>query len=292
METPGSRAEPARDAEWREGPPFRVIAHRGASAHAPENTLPAFELALALGAREVELDVRFSADERIVVFHDDALDRKTNGEGRVRHHRASTLRRVDVGGWFDATHPGAERSYAGTCIATLDEVLAFLDGRVHHHIEIKGFDDPLPLELLRAIDAHGIGDRVTVTSFSLRPLRQLRASAPDVPVCLLLRDAHDALRSAEFRPELEGRTAEEIHDYWIDVAAEAGFQQVGVRAADTLPRTVARAADRGIEVRGWGVRDEDDLRHLVRLGAVGATVDWPGRALEIVHEMGAGPAPG
>jgi len=267
--------------------PFRVIAHRGASAHAPENTLPSFEAAIELGAREIELDVRFSADEQIVVFHDDALDRKTDASGRVRHHTAAALRRVDIGSWFDATHPDAARPFAGTRIAVLDEVLELTAPRVHHHIEIKGFDDWLPLRLLQAIDAHRLRDRVTITSFSLRPLLQMRRLAPDLPICFLLRDAHDALRSAEFRPQLEGRSAEDVHDYWIDTAAEAGFGQVGVRAADTLPRTVARAADRGLEIRGWGVRDEDDLRHLVRLGAVGATVDWPGRALEIVRELGA-----
>ena len=268
--------------------PFRVIAHRGASAHAPENTIPAFETAVALGAREVELDVRFSADDEIVVFHDDALDRKTSSSGRVRHHRVEDLRRVDIGGWFDAQHPAAEQRFAGTHIATLDEVLDYTARRVgHHHIEIKGFDDLLPLRLLQAIDAHGVRGAVTVTSFSLRPLLQMRRLAPEIPICLLLRDAHDALRSAEFRPELEGRDADAIHDYWIDTAADSGFQQVGVRAADTRARTIARAADRGLEVRGWGVRDEVDLRHLIELGAVGATVDWPGRALEIVREMGA-----
>lgn len=288
MSAADARANPASGRDRIGAAPFRVIAHRGASAHAPENTLPAFAMALELGAREVEMDVRFSADEVIVVFHDDSLDRKSNGAGRVRHHQADDLMRVDVGSWFDATHPDAARSFAGTCIATLDEVLGALGGRVHHHIEIKGFDDLLPLQLLRCIDDHDLRELVTVTSFSLRPLLQMRSLAPALPICFLLRDAHDALRSAEFRPELEGLDAAEVHDHWIDIAAEAGFQQVGVRAADTRPRTVARAADRGLEVRGWGVQREADLEHLVRVGAVGATVDWPGRALEIVRAMGAG----
>lgn len=267
--------------------PFRVIAHRGASADAPENTLPAFARALELGAQEVEMDVRFSADDRIVVFHDDALDRKTNGRGRVRHHAAATLRRLDIGSWFDANHPAHDERFCGTGIALFDEVLELLDGRVHHHVELKDFDDLLPLRIIQAIDARDLRARVTITSFALRPLMQMRQLAPDVSICFLLRDAHDALRSAEFRPELEGRSAEEVHDYWIDTAARAGFQQVGVRAADTSARTIARAADRGLEVRGWGVRDESDLEHLVRLGAVGATVDWPDRAFEVVRALGA-----
>lgn len=262
--------------------PFRVIAHRGASAHAPENTLPAFLRALELGAREVELDVRFSADDEIIVFHDDSLDRKTNRAGRVRHHRADALRRTDIGSWFDAQHPGITERYAGTCLVGLDEVLAELAARVHYHIEIKEFDDWLPLRILQCVDAHGLREHVTITSFSMRPLLKMRALDEALPICLLLRDAHDALRSAEFRPHLEGASAAAIHDYWIDAAAEAGFAQVGVRAGDVEVRTIARAADQGLEVRGWGVRSEADLIRLVEVGAAGATVDWPGRALEIV----------
>ena len=75
---------------------FRVIAHRGASAHAPENTLPAFELAIEMGASEVELDIRFSADEEIMLFHDDDLQRKTGHLGRVRHHTGGAVQRRHV----------------------------------------------------------------------------------------------------------------------------------------------------------------------------------------------------
>lgn len=263
---------------------FRVIAHRGASAHAPENTLPAFLLALEQGAGEVELDVRFSSDLEIMVFHDDALDRKTDRQGRFSHHDARTLRRVDIGTWFDANRPDVEARFAGTCLATLDEVFEALGDRVLYHIEIKDSNPLLPLRLLQAIDAHGLERRVTITSFSMKPLLAVAKVAPDRPTCLLLRDAHDALRSAEFRPQLEGRSAEEIQDYWIGTAAEAGFAQVAVRAEDVTPRSVARASDRHLSLRGWGVRHEADLLRLLRLGAMGATVDWPGRALEIVRK--------
>ncbi len=269
------------------GAGFRIIAHRGASAHAPENTLPAFEEAIALGAREVELDVRFSADEEIVVFHDDRLDRKTPLHGRVRHYPGSVLRQADIGAWFDRTHPQEARSYAGTCLVGLDEVLAQIGDRVRYHIEMKGFEDLLPLRVLQVIDDHRLRDRVTVTSFSLRPLRQMRRLADDVPLCLLLRDTFDAVRSAEFRPELEGCTAAQVRDYWTDQAAASGFQQIGVRAAEVEPRTIARAQDRGLEVRGWGVRDDGELARLYDLGAVGATVDWPGRAIALLEQRGA-----
>ena len=267
--------------------PFRVIAHRGASAHAPENTLPAFERAIELGASEVELDIRFSADDEIIVYHDDDLERKTGRVGRVRQHAAKDLRRMDIGAWFDRTHPESAESFEGTYLVSLQEVFEQIGSRVAYHIEIKGWEDWLPLRLLQEIDRFALRDQVTVTSFSMRPLIQMRALSDQVPICFLLRDAADAIRSAEFRPELEGCDSAEVHDYWIDAAAAAGFQQVGIRAADVLPRTLARATDRGLEVRGWGVQNEEDLARLVRLGAVGATVDWPGRGIEVVEEMGA-----
>ncbi len=262
---------------------FRVIAHRGASAEAPENTLPAFRLALEQGASEVELDVRFSSDLEIMVFHDDALDRKTGLRGRFSHYDASALRRTDIGRWFDVTRPHAQRRFAGTCLATLDEVLETLGDRVRYHIEIKDSNPLLPLRLLQAVDAHGLESRVTITSFSMKPLLAVQKVAPERPICFLLRDAHDAVRSAEFRPHLHGKSIEAIQDYWIDAAAEAGFSQVAVRAQDVTPRCIARAADRGVTLRGWGVRDEADLLWLLRIGAVGATVDWPARAIEIVR---------
>ena len=262
---------------------FRVIAHRGASEHAPENTLPAFEKAVALGADEIELDIRFSSDEEIVVFHDDRLDKKTQLHGRVRHYPGEVLFRTDIGSWFDQRKSAAGTRYAGTCIVGLRSVLQQMKGRVHFHIELKGFEDLLPLRLLQMIDEFGLRSAVTVTSFSMRPLLQMRELATEIPLCLLLRDTFDAVRSAEFRPELIGASPEKVQQYWSDQAANAGFQQIGVRAADMLPQTAAHAADRSLAVRGWGVRSAEDLLQLYNLGAIGATVDWPGRALEAIH---------
>lgn len=263
---------------------FRVIAHRGASAHAPENTLPAFRRALDEGAREIEIDIRFSSDEEIIVFHDDRLDRKTPLRGRVRHYPASALRRADIGSWFDRTHPEASERFAGTCVVSLRSVFEDLGPRVHYHIEMKGFEDLLPLRALQLIDEFDLRRCVTMTSFSMRPLRQMRKLTQALPLCLLLRDSFDAVRSAEFRPQLEGRSTEDVQDYWIDQAASEQFQQVGIRAADMSPRAAARSADRGLSIRGWGVRNREDLSRLHDLGAIGATVDWPGVALEHLEQ--------
>jgi glycerophosphoryl diester phosphodiesterase len=261
---------------------FRLIAHRGASAHAPENTLAAFEKALAMGAREVELDVRLSADDRVVVFHDDRLDPKTPLEGRVKHYDLALLERADLAPWFERTHPDEPVALGETCIPRLETVFERLGQQVHYHVELKGWDALLPLRVMRLVDAYGLEGHVTLTSFSMRPLLEIRKLDPAVPITFLLRDAADALRSAEFRPELEQRSLAEVHDYWITTAAEAGFQLVGVRAADLREETVRQARVRGLSVRAWGIRHESDLLHAVQCGAIGATVDWPARARGIL----------
>ena len=102
--------------------PFHIIAHRGASAQAPENTLAAFERARESGAFEVELDVMLSADDVLVLFHDATLDLKTNLSGRVRDYPAAEVLEAEIGSWFDETHPGVEPRYAGTTLTTLSEL--------------------------------------------------------------------------------------------------------------------------------------------------------------------------
>src|SRR5262249_41894795 len=111
--------------------PFMAIAHRGASSYAPENTIAAFDLAIVMGARHIELHVHASSDGHVVVIHDDTLDRTTDGSGPVTSHPLTTLQTLDAGSWF-------RHEFTGERIPTLDVVLGRYKGRVHVHTEIKG----------------------------------------------------------------------------------------------------------------------------------------------------------
>ena len=267
---------------------FRLIAHRGASAHSPENTLASFRNAIRMGSREVELDVRFSSDGRVVVFHDDRLDAKTTLSGRVRHHSSEWLQRANLWPWFERRAPlqigefAVDRMTADsierpdeTCVPLLETVFDRLGEEVAYHIELKGWDDALPLAVIRAVNDFGLRDSVTLTSFSLRPLREVRKLEPHIPITFLIRDGHDALRSSEFRPELEGRSLDEVHAFWLEEAARSEFEWVAIRAKDLSPETVTQARRLGLEIRCWGIGNPTDLHRAVEAGAVGATVDWP-----------------
>ncbi|MCI0545666.1 MAG: glycerophosphodiester phosphodiesterase, partial [Candidatus Rokubacteria bacterium] len=125
------------DGEGRMTPVPLVIAHRGASEEAPENTIAAFELALALGADGLEVDVHLSKDDQPVVIHDFTLERTTDGAGPVRALTARELKRLDAGGWMGTR-------FRGQRIQNLHEVLERFRDRTRCWIELKAGSDVYP----------------------------------------------------------------------------------------------------------------------------------------------------
>jgi glycerophosphoryl diester phosphodiesterase len=103
---------------------FICCAHRGASGYAPENSLAAFRLAMAMGAAMCELDVQQTADDRLVVMHDDTLERTTNGKGNVWEMTLAELQRFDAGVWFD-------QRFAGETLPSLEQVFELVRGKMN-----------------------------------------------------------------------------------------------------------------------------------------------------------------
>lgn len=150
---------------------FGIVCHRGANKIAPENTLPAFECALAAGFDFIELDLHITNDNEIVVFHDPTLERTSDGKGPVCDHSLAELRAMDAGAWFDPF-------FAGTKIPTLIEVLDLLrkyDGRAY--LEFKSAP---PRPVIELVEKAGLMDQVFFWSFNreyLVELREMRADA-------------------------------------------------------------------------------------------------------------------
>lgn len=251
---------------------FHVIAHRGGAAHAPENTLPAFRLSLAHGFTEVELDVRLSLDEVLVLYHDHTLERKTGHEGSVAVYTAAELTRFDLGSWFDREHPEITRSFADTPITTLSDLFSEFGTRLYYHLEIKGDDPRVPGLLLQAIEVAGLAGRVTVTSFSFGQLTRFRSLAADIPVCWLLERNRDLAESAGREADLLARQRAQV-----DAARRSGFSQVAVPALEISAPIVAFAHANEIGVRAWGVESIEDEQRVIESGSDGATTDWPER---------------
>ena len=245
---------------------FRIIAHRGGAAHAPENTLPAFRRSLANGFAEVELDVQLSLDEVLVLFHDHTLERKTGHEGSVGVYSAEELTGFELGSWFDREHPEVTEPFAGTRIATLSELFSEFASRLYYHLEIKGEDPRVPMFLLQAIEGAGLRGRVTVTSFSFDQLARFRSLAPEISVCWLLARRHwvDPKGAARQRARVEE-------------ARRAGFTGVAVHASRIDAQIVGFAHENDLEIRAWGIGSDIDEQRVIAAGSDGATTDWPER---------------
>lgn len=168
----------------QEGDRRLVVAHRGASLREAENTIPAFESAIAGGADVVELDVRMTADGMAVVMHDPDVSRTTDGAGLVRELRLSEIKRLRIG-----TADGGD-----TEVPTLDEALICLSGRAAVDVEIKnipgepdfdGISEPAVEATLRSLETIGFDGFALISSFNPLSIARARELAPDVATGLL-----------------------------------------------------------------------------------------------------------
>lgn len=158
-----------------------VVAHRGDRAHAPENTLSSFELALSQGADAVELDARLTADGYVIAFHDARLERTTNGNGRVAGKALAELRTLDAGSHFS-------EKFRGEKIPLLEEVFDAIGKKMLINVELKNYDTPGDdlVERVCALAVKcGLQQHVFFSSFLPGNLRKARRFLPDVPSGLL-----------------------------------------------------------------------------------------------------------
>lgn len=168
----------------------RVIAHRGASAYAPENTLAAFEHAVALGSRFVEFDVMLNAAGEPFVFHDDKINRTTTGKGLFCQLSTEDIQRLDAGKWF-------ARRYTGEKILSFKDALLWLDEKnIQANIEIKptpGTTEQTTLAVLTHINRFWPAERPLplVSSFDWSALELSRSIIPELPLGLLMHDWND-----------------------------------------------------------------------------------------------------
>lgn len=235
----------------------QIWAHRGASRLAPENTVPAFELAVAQGAEGVELDVQLSADGHLVVIHDETLDRTTDGTGRVVDHTLAQLRGLDA----SANRDGFE----GVRIPTLTDVLEVVAPTgVTINIELKNSEIPYPgLEekVLAAVAAFELADRVVLSSFNHYSVRKLRSLQPACELAAIYTDP--LFRPWRYAAEL-GVTA--IHPPLVCVFG-GGF--------------VRKSHKAGVAVRPWVVNSERALRRMFSYGVEAVFTDAPDFALAL-----------
>ena len=230
-----------------------IFAHRGASAHAPENTIAAFELALAQQADAIELDVKLSSDGYVVVHHDDTVDRTTNGNGRIKDLSLAQLRSLDAGSFF------AEK-FRGEKIPTLEDVFEAVGKRTLINVELTNYKtrrDSLVETVCMLVKKHQMQKRVIFSSFFASNLSRARSYLPDVPRGLLA-----------------------LHGFLGSWARSFGFvfgkyQALHPYLTDTTQQEVARVHRLNCRIHVWTVNKEDDMRRLFSWGVDGIFTDDP-----------------
>ena len=237
-----------------------VVAHRGASAKAPENTMEAFRLGVEAGADAIELDVHLTADGQLAVIHDETLDRTTDRTGRVADQTMSQIREADAGATFaragDSGLPFAGR---GLTVPTLAEVLAWLPDEVGLVIEIKA--RAAADAVVQAVAGHRVREsgRLAVISFDEAAIERVRELDPDIRTGYLL------VPTQPVEPAL----------IWATEHGHVGvFPWEGDLGMDPLP-IMAQAHAFGREIGCYVVNDPGRMQQLAACGLWGFVTDVP-----------------
>lgn len=228
-----------------------VIAHRGARAAAPENSLEAFRLAAAMGADMVEMDVRAAADGRAVIMHDESVDRTTDGSGKVSGKGLEELRGL--------------RMANGEAVPTLAEALECLRGRCLVNLEMK---DAASVGAACADVLHmRLAGSVLFSSFDGDTLALVREHIPDARTALLAKDRRSG---------------------YLDAARRVGAEAVCISARIASARAVEAAHGMGLAANIWTVNRPDGMRRAIALGADGIITDRPDVLLRVLGRPSVG----
>jgi glycerophosphoryl diester phosphodiesterase len=251
-----------------------IFAHRGGARLRPENTIPAFDHGLALGADGLEFDVHLSRDGIVVVHHDPTLDRTTSGNGPVAALTADELGRLDAGYWFRRQDPAVEYPFRGQGIGvpTLRDVLRRYPA-VRMIIELKVNTPDLARCVIDEVRAARAIDRVALGSFGTRVLRAARAYEPRIRTGSSREETRLALYRSWVRLPVRHPRYQEYQ-----VPEVAGTTRV------VTPRFVRNAHAAGCGVHVWTVDEAADMRRLIGWGVDGIISDRPDVAVAVARE--------
>lgn len=262
--------------------PPAVIAHRGASAVAPENTVFSFDAALDAGADYSEFDVRMTRDGVLVILHDESLDRTARGGtgciGHLHERLYSEIAGCDVGSYFNRDHPGFDRAeFVGAQIPRLDQVLSRYRGRHGLYLEIKEpelYPGIIP-KIVTAIEVSGVlsfrprsREPIFIQSFYPSALQEVHRLNPDIPLIYL-----------QGGP-IEGGVGKFL-DTMVGYAAG-----VAPLASIVTREFVEESHARCLRVHAWTVNSADQLQMLLSLGIDGVHTDDPEHIVREIRRNG------
>ncbi len=254
-----------------DGPKPRLFAHRGDSGEAPENTLAAFQRAVAAGIAYIELDVRASEDGQIMVIHDATIERTTNGLGAVQHYSLAALQQLDAGYRF-SPDGGKTRPFRASdvIIPSLQEVLESCP-QIKFTVEIKPADPPIEEQVLTVIQDCGRAGDVIIASEHDAVLARTRRLAPDMPTNFGYNEVVDFIQ----------RVATGQFDGYQPPGQALQIPPTYQNIPLVTEQTIAAAHQRNVEIHVWTINEPQEMRRLLDLGVDGVMSDFPARLLDV-----------
>ncbi len=262
-----------------DGPRPRIFAHRGASGTAPENTLPAFERAIEMGADILEMDVHATSDGHIVVIHDPVVDRVTNGTGRVSELTLEDLKKLDAG--YRLSPDGGETfpyRGKGVTIPTLRQVAEAFPN-IPFNIEVKESELPNERSVFDLLSQLNHMRLTLLAAENDAMMQRIRALESGIPTNFCGSEVLEFIQRMN------------LND-WYKYASPGNALQIPETYGDIrllTPVLLEAAHGFGIEVHIWTVNAVPDMRRMLEMGVDGIMTDHPERMLKVVRELGLHP---
>ncbi len=239
-----------------------MIAHRGASAFVPENTMAAFKRASEIGADAIELDAKLTKDGVIAIIHDESLDRTTTGKGRVNSFNFREIRELDAGKNFS-------KEFDGERVPSLKEVFEYTANRIRVNVELTNYSsmwDNLPEKVIELVTEFGIENEILLSSFNPIALIKSKRIKPDLPIGLLVH---------EREPKLISYLKKMITRYEFFHPQETLIQ----------PSNVNEYLEKNKSLIAWTVNEPGRIKELLTLGIAGIITDVPDVAIKVRDEL-------
>jgi len=256
------------------------VAHRGASGHAPEHTIAAYELGEQMKGDYIEVDLQMTKDGHLIAMHDETVDRTTNGTGLVKDKTLEEIKELDAGSWFNEKYPEyAKKEYKGLQVPTLEEVFETFGRGADYYIETKspdvypGMEEKL-LELLEEYKLTGVNGRsshVIIQSFSQESLLKIHELNPNIPLV--------QLKSYRTPASITDEEIETLKEYAIGVGPN--FKQID-------QAYVEKVRENGLQIHPYTINEKEDMRKALEWGVTGLFTNFPDRYNEVLKEFNSG----
>ncbi len=248
-----------------------IIAHRGANKTAPQNTIPAFENAIAMGTDGFETDVHLSKDGVPVICHNYTIDETSNGSGEIEKMTLAELKSYDFGSYYD-------EKFKGTTLPTLDE---FLDLAVGKNLKILNIElkpekndarrETLVRKTLEAVKERGLSDILLISSFSKEILEYIKQIDPSCKTAFLYPAGYIRAHLAFVPPfaAMEKMKCYAAHPHKLCIRSDF----------------VQKAHKNGLVINVWTINEDEDIRNMIEAGVDGIITDCPDKVRRILNEM-------